>query len=647
MENLNSNTEQILTDAEREKILLDLFKWQDWDLDASSFLYKWKWAELYEKASTSENYPFIEMEIKALDKLRDDPKFKEILKKTDYITDVWSWDGQKAITLLKWGWRRGTYIAEDPSPDMLNIVRRNMIENARWIKLWNFQVLNDLQWHLSSNLAHNMYLFLWGTIWNMSDKNIISELKNMDNNWIISGNKILLSYFTAPKTQEEIDNLIKIYGSKEDRAFHENGIDMLWLSKDDFEYDVIYEKDNPEQKEWPFPWRIKWIIRAKRDNVVELDQWRKIYIKKWEEFTLHYSRRFTKEWIEYLFKKSGCKVIFTEDLDNSSIVLLTRKPWKMKDTKSIIKKALAWTLIVWSLAGLGARHKQQERVKEQEEAYTEWETNNITNIDWTFYTQETDELISALSLDELDNEEYKQAIISLFNIYIRDHKTDWVSNEHLIQWFWDKYWWMLIKDFNLIHSPYDFITPEIIKNTSNLEWEIWYKQPDNIITTYHYDQVFEYNDWWERYFILRVNISPYTQIYMAAPVPKKQTGRVIPMSTGNVNNIKNKEWLDKATLSNNDKLWSNLITFWVSDLWRVRATDWHLYLCEDWVDHTWKTLHLVFINWDVYYIKIATTHSGKTIWLASKSTDWPFTISTFNEMADLFGNIRSNYIWLK
>jgi hypothetical protein len=36
-----------------------------------------------------------------------------------------------------------------------------------------------------------------------------------------------LSYFTAPKTPEEIDDLIKIYGSKEDRAFHENGMDML------------------------------------------------------------------------------------------------------------------------------------------------------------------------------------------------------------------------------------------------------------------------------------------------------------------------------------------------------------------------------------------------------------------------------------
>jgi len=643
MENLNSNTEQILTDAEREKILLSLFKWEDWELDASSFLYKWKWAELYEKASTSESYPFIDMEIEALDKLKYDHEFKEILEKTDYITDVWSWDGQKAITLLGWSGWRGTYIAEDPSPDMLNIVRKNMIENARWIQLWNFQVLNDLQWHLSSNLPHNMYLFLWGTIWNMSDKCIINELKNMDNNWIISGNKILLSYFTAPKTPEEIDDLIKIYGSKEDRAFHENGMDMLWLSRDDFEYDVVYEKDDPEQKEWPFPWRIKWIIRAKRDNVIKIDRWNEIHIEKWQEFTLHYSRRFTKEWIERLFKKSGCEVIFTEDTENSSIVLLTRKPWKMKDAKSIIKKTLLWTLLIWSLIGPGAKYKQQERVKEQEKLYTEWKTNNnATNIDWTFYTQETDELISALSLNELDNEEHKQAIISLFNIYVKDNKTDWISNEQLIQWFWDKYWWMLIKDFNLKHSPYDFITPEIIKNTSNLKWEIWYKAPDDLITSYKYDKVFMYRDWWETYYILRVYIwEGHTPIYVAAPVPKKPRERIITMSTENVKNLQNKEWLDKTTLSNNDKLWSNLVTFWVDGFWRVRATDWHISLFEDWVDSTWKTLYLVFINSDVYYIKIARTHSGKTIWLASKSPGWPFTISTFNKMAKLF-----NKIWL-
>ena len=139
MENLNSNTEQILSNIERDNILRNLFEWKEWTLD-SSFLYKWKWAELYEKASTCEDYPFIDIEIDALEELKNDYNFRKILGKTDFITDVWSWDGQKAVTLLKWtGWH-GTYIAEDPSEDMIKIVKENMMEHARGIKLWNFQL---------------------------------------------------------------------------------------------------------------------------------------------------------------------------------------------------------------------------------------------------------------------------------------------------------------------------------------------------------------------------------------------------------------------------------------------------------------------------------------------------------------------------
>ncbi|MBO4516417.1 hypothetical protein J5751_03135 [bacterium] len=56
-----------------------------------------------------------------------------------------------------------------------------------------------------------------------------------------------MSYFTAPSTQEEINQLIQIYNSESNRIFHENGMDMLGLSKDDFEFDTIYEKDDPKQ----------------------------------------------------------------------------------------------------------------------------------------------------------------------------------------------------------------------------------------------------------------------------------------------------------------------------------------------------------------------------------------------------------------
>ena len=46
---LSNNTareqEQVLSNAQRDEILNDLFLWKESDLD-SSFLYKWKWADL-------------------------------------------------------------------------------------------------------------------------------------------------------------------------------------------------------------------------------------------------------------------------------------------------------------------------------------------------------------------------------------------------------------------------------------------------------------------------------------------------------------------------------------------------------------------------------------------------------------------------
>lgn len=261
MEKFKEENDSILNDQERDKILHDLFEWQEWKLD-SSFLYKWKWAELYADISSDKSYPFIDIEVSCLEKLKHNEKFKKILKKTEFITDVWSWDGQKAVALLWWTDWQGTYLAEDYSRQMLSIAEDRVRNSAPQIKLWSSQKLNG-QSHLSSQCPNNMYLFLWGTICNMTDEEIVNELRTMDNNWFIDWNDILLSYFTAPQTQEEIDNLIKIYNSDSNRAFHENWMDMLWLSRDDFEFDTVYEKDDPRQTEWPFPWKIKWIIRAK------------------------------------------------------------------------------------------------------------------------------------------------------------------------------------------------------------------------------------------------------------------------------------------------------------------------------------------------------------------------------------------------
>ena len=178
----------------------------------------------------------------------------------------------------------------------------------------------------------------------MTDEEIIKELRNMDNNWFLSWNHILLSYFTAPNSQEEINELIKIYDSDANRRFHENWMEMLWLSQEDFEYDTIYEKDDPTQKDWPFPWRIKWIIRAKKDCTVKLRNWKNVNIKQWQEFTLHYSRRFTEKWIKKLFRESGCEVVFTEKEKWDAIALLKRAPTKRETLTDKIKNGLFWYL---------------------------------------------------------------------------------------------------------------------------------------------------------------------------------------------------------------------------------------------------------------------------------------------------------------
>ncbi len=708
MENLNSNTEQILSNIERDNILRNLFEWKEWALD-SSFLYKWKWAELYEKASTCEDYPFIDIEIDALKELKNDYNFRKILGKTDFITDVWSWDGQKAVTLLKWtGWH-GTYIAEDPSEDMIKIVKENMMEHARGIKLWNFQVLNN-KWHLSSNCQNNMYLFLWGTIWNMSDEDIIEELKNMDNSWIINGNKILLSYFTAPETQEDIDELIKIYGSENDRAFHENGIDMLWLSRDDFEYDVVYAKDNPEQKEWPFPWKIKWIIRAKRDNVVTLSSWRKISINQWQEFTLHYSRRFTKEWIEELFKKSGCNIIFTIDKKWDSVALLSKKPMKLKRFLKRNQKALLTTLVwlwIW-IWGTTAIDQYNINKQKQRQDQLKWELELAHKSLDKSHPEEVNELIVALKLDDLKDSKDKKAIIDLFEKYLKEHENDenssdeteamdsdgriykdfWINTDEKIKWFYKEYGWYLIENFGLTHSPYDFMTPLLMVDTKNFGDELsitpqYTYTSSNQVKFWHLSSIdywiikaeilsqwmfkpysFEYKDWQKTYLILKLKIhdsfkwtSTWTEIYVGA---ENEWQKTYPQfSTEVINNINDKNWLDPEILSNTRKLWWEFkIVNKIDSKWHNMSGNNNPYITlfntnpkkilnTTNLNDSVVNYNSLYINWKPYYIITVSGYqrSKQDIWLASESPSWPYSTSTFNEIAKYFSIKRDMPLW--
>lgn len=664
MENIREKNDSILSENERDKILYDLFLRRGWCLD-SSFLYKWKWAELYEQISKDSTYPFIDIEISCLEWLKKNEKFRKLLKKTEYITDVWSWDGQKAVALLWWTNWDGTYIAEDYSRHMLDIAESNIRKNAPEIKLWSSQKLNSWK-HLSQQCKNNMYLFLWGTICNMDDIDIMDELKNMDNNGYIDWNYILLSYFTAPETQEEIDELIKIYNSDSNKAFHENGMDMLWLSKDDFEFDTVYEKDDPKQTKWPFPWKIKWIIRAKNDCIAKLGNGTEISVEKWKEFTIHYSRRFTNDWIEKLFNNSGCDVVFTVNEKWDSIALLKRKPRQLKTVKSIMRRALTWALIVGLTAWSIWKYNENRKQKDLDRAYTERESQKSVSTEWTFYQQETNELISALQLDSLGNEENEQAIIDLFNHYVWNHIDEWLTNPQLVKWFWDEYWWILVKRFKLSHSPYDFMKESTIINTQNIWKELsytpWYAVKDKIGGSRHYIDYwitksftkgtpFEYVDWSQKYMIVKVKMDVWwwheSRVYFASKEIKEWYYQ--NFSTKLLDDISDKSWLDSEILLNNKKLQNS---YEISNTNQVFSNNsiYSLIIMHQDKNKVVKmsTLNdavikpnIVYLwNWKIYYVINVQTESWEYIWLASDTIDWQYTTTTFNSITEAFANTQ-------
>lgn len=691
MENLSEKNSEILTLEEKNKILHDLFEWEEWELDAS-FLYKWKWAELYEKISLDESYPFINIENECLEGLRRNEKFIKILKNIDYITDIGSGDGQKIVALLwsPWPYRdrpyvpwEGTYIPEDYSWQMLDIAVQNVRKHLPHIKLWSSQKLNTWK-HLTQHLSNNMYLFLWGTICNMTDREIVEELKRMDNDWLIEWNYILLSYFTAPNTEEEIKKLEQIYKSDANKAFHENGMEMLWFSKDDFEYDAVYEKDDPSQKEWPFPWKIKWIIKAQRDMAVKINDWRRereIQIKKWDKFTLHYSRRFTKEWIKELFDKSGCKAVFSDEINWDSIVLLKRKPGNLWKVRKMVMKAVWATLIVGATAFATSKHIEHKKQQERDKAYTEREATQSSNPEWTLYLEETNELIIALWLDELKDDNVKQTIIDLFNIYVWNHKNDWFTNPELIQWFWQEYWWMFIKDFKLSHSPYDFMDTDTIELTNNIPDELvftpdyrfgnkvsskhlyndyWAFQWDTHYVKSRHGKALRYNDNWKPYIIIKAHVyigNTKTFIYLATDEVNKHYPY---FSTDMVKKIQDQSWLDPEILSNTNNLKHDLTFENRVDFTGVAYPTDHIVRLintnEDQVvmmnermkkspSASWGTILLtpktVYLeNWGLYYVITVATKSGKKIWLASKSLDEPFTTTKFNKLSKEFSKVR-------
>jgi len=697
MEQINESSKETLTDNEKYTILSQLFYWGPVD---SYFLYKWDWAELYKKISEDKTYPFIDIEKSLLEKLKKRKDFKSELEKTEYITDVWCWDGQKAVSLLKWAYWRWTYIPEDVSYPMAEIAKNNINNQCPNIKFWNTQIINT-KTHLTSNYTHNMYLFLWGTICNMTDYEIVEELEWMDNNWTFDWNKILLSYFPAPETEEEIQELIKIYKSESNIKFHENWMDMLWLSKDDFEFDIIYEKDNPNQKKWPFPWKIKWIIRAKTDCEVNISSQYTKEIKKWQEFILHYSRRFSKEWIEELFERAKCKVELSiagkwntiKDGKWDTLVLLRKEPLHLKSVKTKIEKLLLWILALSSLATSWYVNDKHEKNEKLNQAQQQWDLEHEWDNKLTYYPLQTEALTIALRLDDIKPDN-KKAIENMFNIWLSYQDTTWLSNNEIIQKFWGEYWKMLITNYWVTHSPYDLLKRYI--NLSNkwnelnqsgnfilydnrrIDWngnscvylKSNIKSVDNLICLWYHNldsewllctripvwkyEIFQHESNWQLYYILKTEIYKWMWIYLASEW--KKLWQQVSFSSQSFDNINNKDEHDHQIVKNTEAF-CKICDCNTNNCFILKNLRWEFYVSSGesrsiGIQLQFKPNGILeipedftdggkyFLDWDVYYIRFEIWENWEIVWSASESKKRPYSTAKFNEVFEDFSQTQ-------
>lgn len=306
------------------------------EIDAA-FLYKGNWWELYDKISNSDSYSPHRTELELIDKNRE--KLQHHI--TKYLTDIGCGNWEKAIHILDGhhSINQISYIASDYSSSMIDIAENNIVEKIPDIKLWNHQIMRPWNELFTNKLDDNTYLRVGCTIWNFANREkIIEQLRSMNNSGMLKGNKIIFSYFDSPNSEEEIEEIKKLYDNKEWHDFIMNAVQNLWLNTSDFDAFVDYDK----KENCAYMW-----IKPQKDIHIKLDS-KTISVKEWEFYPLEKSKRFSKSEIEEILKEAWAKIEDHISENWISIVVAKKDPKYYHKTMKIMW--LTGLLLLWTLA---------------------------------------------------------------------------------------------------------------------------------------------------------------------------------------------------------------------------------------------------------------------------------------------------------
>jgi hypothetical protein len=125
-----------------------------------------------------------------------------------------------------------------------------------------------------------------------------------------------------------------------------------------------------EKGEKRFPGEIQNGVIAKRDLDITLDNGTILHIKSGQFYPLQRSKRFSREEMKKLLKIANCNIKYTQDIQGSEIIVVSKKPSQWLEHQKKIKTALLIALAFG--AGFSGKSVydakvQRDRIQQAEE----------------------------------------------------------------------------------------------------------------------------------------------------------------------------------------------------------------------------------------------------------------------------------------
>ncbi|MDR2540265.1 MAG: L-histidine N(alpha)-methyltransferase [Candidatus Peribacteria bacterium] len=233
------NTSEVLSREEKDRILKSIFS--AGRTPEAYFLYQGKGAELYEAVVNDPNYVYYQRGKNLITDNRE--ALQKFIGKN--VVDHGSGTGEKADLLLRNLHKPLHYIAQDYSYEMTELARDTVAEHNSFVNTGEGVIIKGKGSanNLTQGLEDATFLWLGGTIGNFSPEEDVKTLREMGNTSYLKGNYVIFDAFTAPSAEELEQELLPAYNSASQRAWLENGLEILGLQKEDFEVQIDYIKD--------------------------------------------------------------------------------------------------------------------------------------------------------------------------------------------------------------------------------------------------------------------------------------------------------------------------------------------------------------------------------------------------------------------